>query len=338
MLTVETSGLKGITSFTTYDGGELKDCKLKEYNLIHTKYGDLVPQYGNPGFRKKQLAALSFYKNGKIKSISLEQQTEISTPIGILPAELVTFFEDGSINSLFPLNGQISGFWSEEEEGKLAQKLHFSFPFGDFCAKIIGLRFYPDGRVRSLILWPNERIIIDTPAGKMPVRIGFRLFEDGSIKSVEPAEPFLIETPIGSINAYDADALGIDADKNSVCFDEKGRLISLCTFDIITVRKKNGEKEIIFPTLRPGLTTEYEKVPIKLVFDTDTVSIGDTKATDYNDNTKAADYNDNTKTADYSSDARSANYKIAECTFLIMRGNYMETKSCGDCSSCKGCM
>jgi len=269
--------------------------------LIHTKYGDLVPQYGDPGFRKKQLAALSFYKSGKIKSISLEQQTEISTPIGILPAELVTFFEDESINSLFPLNGQISGFWSEEE-GKLAQKLHFSFPFGDFCAKIIGLRFYPDGRVRSLILWPNERIIIDTPAGKMPVRIGFRLFGDGSIKSVEPAEPFLIETKIGSVNAYDADALGIDADKNSVCFDEKGRLISLCTFDIITVRKKNGEKEIIFPALRPGSATEYEKVPIKLVFDDGTVSV------------------DN--------DTKEVFYKTAECTFLIMRGNYMKAKSC----------
>lgn len=320
MLTVETSGLKGITSFTTYDGGELKDCKFEEYNLIHTKYGDLVPQYGDPGFRKKQLAALSFYKNGKIKSISLEQQTEISTPIGTFPAELITFSEDESINSLFPLNGQISGFWSEEEEGELAQKFNFSFSFGDFCVKIIGLRFYPDGKVRSLILWPNERIIIDTPAGKMPVRIGFKLFEDGSIESVEPAEPFLIETPIGSINAYDADALGIDADKNSVCFDERGRLTSLCTFDIITVRKKNGEKEIIFPTLRTGLTTEFEKVPIKLIFGDNIVRIGGTKATDYNNGAKAA------------------NYKIAECTFLIMRGNYMETKSCDNCSTCNGCM
>jgi hypothetical protein len=311
MLTVETSGLKGITRFTTYDVGDLKDCQFEEYNLIHTKYGDFVPQYGNPGFRKKQLAALSFYKNGKVKNISLEQQTEISTPIGIFPAELVTFFEDGSINSLFPLNGQISGFWSEEEEGKLAQKFHFSFPFGDFCAKIIGLRFYPDGRVRSLILWPNERIIIDTPAGKMPVRIGFKLFEDGSIESVEPAEPFLIETPIGSINAYDADALGIDADRNSVCFDDRGRLTSLSTFDIITVRKKSGQKEIIFPKLRPGLTDDFEKVPIKLIFDGDTVS---------------------------TDDAKTASYKIAECTFLIMRGNYMETKSCENCPSCKGCM
>lgn len=320
MLAVETSGLKGITSFTTYDSGELKDCKLEEYNLIHTRYGDLVPQYGDLGFRRKQLAVLSFYKSGKVKNISLEQQTEISTSIGTFPAELVTFFEEGSINSLFPLNGQISGFWSEEEEGELAQKFHFSFPFGEFYAKIIGLRFYPDGRVRSLILWPNERIIIDTPAGKMPVRIGFKLFEDGSIESVEPAEPFPIETPIGSINAYDADALGIDADKNSVCFDEKGRLISLTTFDIITVQKKTGEKEIIFPTLRPGLTTEFEKVPIKLIFDDDTVSIGDTRAIDYND------------------DAKTANYKITECAFLIMRGNYMETKLCDDCSSCQGCM
>lgn len=319
MLAVETSGLKGITSFTTYDSGELKDCKLEEYNLIHTRYGDLVPQYGDPGFRRKQLAVLSFYKSGKVKNISLEQQTEISTPIGTFPAELVTFFEDGSINSLFPLNGQISGFWSEEEEGELAQKFHFSFPFGEFYAKIIGLRFYPDGKVRSLILWPNERIIIDTPAGKMPVRIGFKLFEDGSIESVEPAEPFPIETPIGSINAYDADALGIDADKNSMCFDERGKLISLTTFDIITVRKKTGEKEIIFPTLRPGLTTEFEKVPIKLIFDDDTVSIGDARANDYND-------------------AKTASYKIAECTFLIMRGNYMETKSCDDCSSCQGCI
>lgn len=319
MLAVETSGLKGITSFTTYDSGELKDCKLEEYNLIHTRYGDLVPQYGDLGFRRKQLAVLSFYKSGKVKNISLEQQTEISTPIGTFPAELVTFFEDGSINSLFPLNGQISGFWSEEEEGELAQKFHFSFPFGDFYAKIIGLRFYPDGKIRSLILWPNERIIIDTPVGKMPVRIGFKLFEDGSIESVEPAEPFPIETPIGSMNAYDADALGIDADKNSVCFNERGKLTSLTTFDIITVRKKTGEKEIIFPTLRPGLTTEFEKVPIKLIFDDDTVSIGDARANDYND-------------------AKTASYKIAECTFLIMRGNYMETKSCDDCSSCQGCI
>ncbi len=309
MLTLETNGIKGITSFTTYDSGELKECRLEDYNLISTKYGDLVPQYGDPGIRRKQLKALSFYKSGKIRSISLERQTEISTSIGTFPAELITFFEDGSIDSLFPLNGQIGASWSEEEEGTLARKFEFTFPFGNFNAKIIGLRFYQDGKVRSLILWPNERITIDTPAGKMPVRIGFKLFEDGSIESVEPAEPITVKTPIGLINAYDQNALGMDADKNSLRFDRKGRLTSLFTSDIIIVRKSNGEKEIISPKLRPGLMeAEFEEMLVKLLFDEDTVII--------DDSVKAADY------------------KIAECTFRIIRGNYMGVKNCGNCSGC----
>ncbi|MDQ1276019.1 MAG: hypothetical protein QG610_1594 [Euryarchaeota archaeon] len=312
MLAAENSGIKGITSFTTYDSGELKECKLEDYNLISTNYGDLVPQYRNSGIRKKQLKALSFYKSGKVKSISLENQTEINTPIGIFPAEMITFFEDGSINSLFPLNGQISGFWSEEEEGALAQTYDFTFPFGNFSAKIIGLRFYPGGKVRSLIMWPSERIIIDTPAGEIPVRIGFKLFEGGGIESVEPAKPITIETPIGSISAYDANALGIDADTNSLCFDRNGRLISLATFDIITVKKSNGEKKITFPKQKPGLTDEFEKIPIKLIFNDDTIIVDD--------------------------GIKKVDYRIAECTFRIMLGYYTEAKMCGDCSDCKGCM
>jgi len=312
MFTVDTSGIKGITSFTTYDSGELNECKLNAYNLIRTKYGDLVPQYGDPGIRRKQLKALSFYKSGKIKSLSLEQQTEISTSIGTFPAELVTFFEDCSLNSLFPLNGQISGFWSEEDEGALAQKYDFTFPFGSFSAKIIGLRFYPDGKVRSLILWPTERITIETPAGKIPIRTGFKLYEDGSIESVEPAKPVPIETPIGLINAYDATALGIDADTNSLGFDRNGSLTALSTFDIISVKTNSGEKKVTFPKLKPGLMEDYEKVPIKLLFGEDSVTIDDGK--------------------------RAAEYRISDSTFKITGGDYTEATTCGDCSQCKGCM
>jgi hypothetical protein len=309
MFTLEASGIKGITSFTKYNSGGLKDCRLEEYNLISTKYGYFVPQYGDPGIRKKQLKALSFHKNGKIRSISLEMQTEISTSMGTFPAELITFFEEGSIESLFPLNGQISASWSEEEEGTLAQKFEFTFPFGNFNAKIVGLRFYQGGRVRSLILWPNERITVDTPAGKIPVRIGFKLFEDGSIESVEPAEPVTVKTPIGPINAYDQNALGMDADKNSLRFDRKGRLTSLYTSDTITVRKSSGEREIISPKLRPGLMgDEFEEVRVKLLFDGDTIII--------------------------ENGVKAANYRIAECTFRIIRGNYKEVKNCGNCSDC----
>lgn len=309
MFTLKRSGIKGITSFTKYDSGELKECRIEDYNLISTKYGDLVPQYGDPGIRKKQLKALSFYKSGKIRSISLEQQTDIHTSVGIFPAELITFYENGSIESLFPLNGQISASWSEEEEGTLAQRFDFTFPFGNFNTKIIALRFYLDGKVRSLILWPNEIITINTPAGKMPVRVGFKLFEDGNIESLEPAEPVTVKTIIGPINAFDKNALGMDADKNSLRFDRKGRLISLLTPDIIIVRKKNGEKEIISPKLRPDLMDdEFEEVPVKLLFDDDTVII-----------------NDGVKTA---------TYQIAECTFRILRGIYKKVKNCYNCSVC----
>ncbi|WP_229392363.1 hypothetical protein [Methanosarcina sp. DH2] len=106
--------------------------------------------------------------------------------------------------------------------------------------------------------------------------------------------------------------MGIDADKNSLSFDRTGRLTSLATFDLIMVRKSNGEKKVIFPKLKPGLMEEYEKVPIKLLFGEDSVAIDDgTRATDY---------------------------RVSECTFKITGGNYTEATICGDCSKCKGCM
>jgi hypothetical protein len=311
MLHLEKHELKGITSFTTYNSGEIRECRLNHYNLIRTQYGDFVPQYGDPGIRRKQLKALSFYKSGSMKSISLERQTDVITPLGSFPAELVTFFEDGSIDSLFPLNGQISASWSEEEEGELLQKFDFAFPFGKFSAKIIGLRFYQSGRVRSLVLWPHEKITIDTPAGKMPVRIGFKLFDDGSIESVEPAEPVMVETPIGAISAFDRNASGVDADKNSLRFDRNGSLTFLTTSaGIVIASKSNGERELIFPRLRTALRgDELEKAPVKLLFQDDAVMIDD--------------------------GVKITCCKISECSFRILDSGAGEV--CGDCFGCSGC-
>ncbi len=53
---------------------------------------------------------------------------------------------------------------------------------------------------------------------------------------------------------------------------------------------------------------EFEEVPIKLLFDDDTVII--------DDGVKAADY------------------KIAECTFRIIHSNNKGVKNCGNCSGC----
>lgn len=314
VVTINKEEIKGITSFTTYEGGELEECRLRDYNVIKTKYGDLIPQYMNPGIRRKDGRALAFYKNGMLRSISLNEQTEITTTIGDYPAELVTFFEDGSIDSLFPLNGQLSFSWSEEEEGNLTQSFDFKFEFGSFAAKISGLRFYNNGNVRSLILWPGEIVEINSPIGKIPIRIGFKLFEDGKIESLEPAIPYEVNTSIGLIKAFDTLALAVDADRNSMRFDRQGNLISLVTSgDVVIVHNITGTKKLISSGLRLGLMEDdLVKIPISISFHKDTVKI------------------DNGK--------EEFVWNVKEYTFEFIYDDKLGKKPCyGECSVCTGC-
>lgn len=312
--TINKEEIKGITSFTTYEGGELEECRLSDYNVIRTKYGNLIPQYMNPGIRRKDGRALAFYKNGMLRSISLNEQTKIHTPIGDYPAELVTFFEDGSIDSLFPLNGQLSFSWSEEEEGNLAQSFDFKFKFGTFSSKISGMRFYNNGNVRSLILWPSEIVEINSPVGKIAIRIGFKLFEDGTIESLEPAAPYLVNTSIGRIKAFDTMALAVDSDRNSMRFDRQGNLISFVTSgDVIIVQNDTGAKTHISSCSRLGLMEDdLVKIPISIFFEEDTVKV---------DNGKEVRL-----------------FHIKENTFqFIYDDNLGKTPCYGECSSCTGC-
>lgn len=279
MVKMNKDEIKGITSFSTYESGELELCKVDAYNVIQTKYGKLIPQYEELGVRRKDAKAFSLHKNGMLKSISLNEQTVLKTPIGEFPAELATFYEDGSINSLFPLNGRISFSWSVEEEGKLAQIFDFNFPFGSFSAKISGLRFYKQGKLRSLILWPGETIEVNAPVGKIWIRIGFKLFKEGMIESLEPASPYLVNTPIGFIKAYDTSALAVDADKNSMRFDKQGNLVSLVTAgDIIIISKSTGERKTVSSRLQLGLMDDdFVKCPITISFQGEVVKIDDGK-------------------------------------------------------------
>jgi len=222
--------LRGVTNFDFYPDGQMKSCMLCEENTIHTEVGCLVPQYGDDEFgerQKKHRSALSFHPNGRIKSAALQAPSPILTALGSFDAELVTFYEDGAVNRLFPLNGLVNGFWTENQERALAGKLEFTLPIGKFRAKVIGIHFYPGGALKSLTLWPGETIRIQTPIGEMDIRAGFSLYENGSVKSVEPALPTAIDTPLGTITAFDPDVIGMHADQNSVRFSPSGELVSL---------------------------------------------------------------------------------------------------------------
>lgn len=309
--------LNGIVSSERYKSGTLKSCIFKAENILHTPHGDLVPQYSAAGYgerQKKYRSAVAFYENGVIKSIALENQTMISTSLGVFPAELVTFYEDGSLKRIFPLNGKIDGFWTEEREGELAEKYLFQFPFGHFEAKIIGLQFYPSGAVKSLTLWPGEKIEIETPLKKMTVRNGFSLYEDGSLKSVEPAGPTSIETVIGELMAYDKDALGIHGDTNSLNFSRNGQLKSLVsTHTGVRVIEPTGKETDIAPKEVISIIdeTELTVVPIEVRFERDLVILSDHE--------------------------KEHEFPMEGARFTIFRPKMNSSRSCTNCSSCSGC-
>jgi hypothetical protein len=205
---------------------------LNQENRIATPVGEVVPQYETAAFgerQKKHRSSIDFFQNGQIKSVALNEQLPIRTPLGTIKAELVTFYEDGAINRIFPLNGLIDGFWSETNERGMTETMEFELPVGRIGAKAISIHFYPDGKVKSLTVWPGETFTVDTPVGPIRSRAGLSLYPDGALRSVEPVAATTIPTPVGPIKAFDPDIIGMHADQNSVQFHPDGSLAAVKT-------------------------------------------------------------------------------------------------------------
>jgi hypothetical protein len=222
--------LGGVDSFTCHPKGELLGVKLSEKNMIVTQAGEMIPAYTEHA-RRKNKPSVEFDKQGMVISVALEKQQEVLTPIGELPAELVKFYSTGELHRVFILDGQLSGFWSEEDEKKLNISLTFDLGFAEFQGMINGICFYKSGDIKSITLFPGEVAKILTPMGMVETKVGVSLYESGNLKSVEPADPVLLPTPIGRLTAYDPDQNGINADRNSLSFTENGEIKSLITCD-----------------------------------------------------------------------------------------------------------
>jgi hypothetical protein len=266
--------LNGVLSSVFYPGGGIAEVELEAFNQIKTPYGVLIPQYAEEDVRRKQIKPLSFHRNGNIASISLQTQQLIQTPVGTIPAEYILFYECGNLRRVFPLNGKITGFWSEDNEYELAQEIELQVPFGCLKQKYIGVYFYEDGAVKSLTFWHKVSSPIPTPAGMIEARTGVSFHPQGHIKSVEPKHPVLVETAIGKITAFDTTVVGIHGDTNSLCFFPDGQVKSLITSsDRITVTDSQGNQSVMQPGLQPsGCNIDVmEIVPLHIEFSADTV-------------------------------------------------------------------
>jgi hypothetical protein len=315
MLDTRYGTLSGISNFTSYPDGSLKSCILEAENRIQTPVGEIIPQYRTAEFgerQKKHRSSLDFFEGGQIKSAALDQPMPLQTPLGVFKAELVTFYGNGALNRLFPLNGLVDGYWSEKNEGERAELLDFDLPVGKFSAKIINLHFYPSGALKSLTLWPGERITIKTPVGRLPIRTGFSLYEDGSLRSVEPAVAVELNTPIGRVKAFDAETLGMNADLNSIQFSPSGLLNSVKTIHT-GIQVFAGDK--LKTTLEPLETAslidieEMRTVPMQIDFTEDTVEV-----------VAAAKHR----------------FDVSSHTFITFDRAKVIQESCSSCAGCKG--
>ena len=303
--------LRGISYMDCYPDGTLRNCVVTEPCELVTPFGLLVPLCRDNEIRRKSGKPITFYPNGCLKNLSLQDQTGIPTELGILPVEYLAFYEDDSLHRIFPLDGKLSGYWTEEDEGELAYEMEFQLSCGHFKSRIIGIQFYPNGSIKSITLWPGEQVLVNTPLGPMEVRTGLAFYPGGQLKSLEPARPTPVQTPLGTVHAYDCQSLGLNGDANSLCFSEAGTVISLMTStDEIELTEKTGEKHLFRPGYKPNLLDPevLDPVPLKVEF-------ADNKLLFYQDGVQE--------------------FKIQDHSFAVKPLN--SQIGCSGCSSCATC-
>jgi len=201
-----------------------------------------------------------------------------------MDVELVTFHADGSLCRAFPLNGKLSGYWTQEDEGRLSTPTALDTPLGRISAHLIAARFHPQGALLSLTLWPGEALEVQTPVGFVMARVGVSFRPDGSLRSLEPARPQTVPTRAGFIQAYDLDAVGISGDLNSLAFAPDGSVERVSTtLSRVVAQGPDDQEQSFTPTSRESLCGDgdREPVPMQLCFSPEATRIRITPEADW---------------------------------------------------------
>ena len=197
-----------------------------KFDIINTKNGNLLPCSGASDYRKKHRCAVSYFDSGSLRSVYLEEPSVLSFPAGDYQTELITFYEDGNVKRIFPLYGQISAYWSIEEEAENAPYYDFPIAGEEFHIRPQCIFFYPSGKIRAITLWPSDEISVKTPVGSIRTKLGVELYENGNIRSIEPVYGTVISTPEGIIKPYRFRIVMMHAENATLKFDEEGRVLN----------------------------------------------------------------------------------------------------------------
>ncbi|MCH5144942.1 hypothetical protein JMF94_07575 [Desulfovibrio sp. UIB00] len=247
-----------------WPGGAPQDCRLLAEDTVPTPHGWLTPHHDPEDVRRSGVKSFSLYPNGMWRSLELQDQTSISTPLGDMPAEWLAWHGNGALKRILLRKGKLSGYWTEQDERKLASQISLSLHGQEVSAKVQGLRFYPSGALESVTFWPGETILLATPLGPMPVRYGCAFYESGALRSCEPARPVHVPTSTGQIAAYDPAASAICGDVNSLCFGEDGTVSGLVTAACSLRWQQGAEQKCMSPRLEKDQLTMLRTVVVPL--------------------------------------------------------------------------
>ena len=192
---------------------------------VKTRYGCLMPYSGASDYRKKFRFAVDHYDDGALKSVYLEEPQVLSFPAGDFQTELITFYEDGNAKRIFPLYGQISAYWSIEEEVETAPYYDFEISGATLHVRPQCIFFYPSGKIRAVTIWPCDEISVMTPAGPVRTKLGFELYDSGALRSIEPVYGTVLSTPQGDIRPFRFRPVMMHAENATLKFTEQGEIM-----------------------------------------------------------------------------------------------------------------
>ncbi len=255
--------------------GNIDTVLVGEQVILETSVGNLVPRYTLDDEGRKKEAPVKFFKSGELKSLPLEEPTEIQTSIGVIKSELLIFYKSGALWRTFPLNGQVTGFWTEENEYELAEAIEIPTSIGTIKVKPIYVQFYETGELESILFWPNEQVKINSHVGEVLIHKGICFHKNGVVKGFEPVGELAVESTIGTLKVYDPDPNGIHAESHSINFYEDGEIESIITSSNQITAIKDG---LEYKNFSPKIVTSYcnENAffisPLKVIFEEDSLS------------------------------------------------------------------
>lgn len=243
---------------------------------LDTPFGVLTPQHRPEEPRRSQVKPLLFHPDGGLRSLPLQDKAWVDTPLGRVQAELITFYPTGELCRVFPTDGELSAYWSWEDEMGLVAPQSVATPLGRVERRFSCLHFYPSGKLKSMTLWPEDHIPVPAAGRMVESRIGVAFYEHGAVRRLEPDRPTRVPTPIGELTAFDPDALGIHGDSGSLALSPDGSVEELLTVHDRIEASGPGFREVCEPRMRPGECNPdvLEPEPMLVAFEPGGVRLG----------------------------------------------------------------